>query len=48
MSKPVVITLRVPVDLHFDLKAASKKRGMSLAAFVKDAAYDKLKEGVAK
>lgn len=40
------ITITVPVDKkrHDELAAAAKKRGMSLAAFMRDAAFEKIEK----
>ena len=41
MKGKITITVLVDKDRHAELTAAAKKRGMSLAAFMRDAAFEK-------
>jgi len=42
MKGKITITVPVEKDRHAELSAAAKKRGMSLASFMRDAAFEKM------
>lgn len=42
MKEKITITVLVDKERHTELTAAAKKRGMSLAAFMRDAAFEKV------